>query len=77
MPLLPMDDDQDLLSLYPETTISFDYGAEEVVVYTTQQDVYEGLLAKETRPKRKRPLNPGYEVIYHLSDCRSPLGFIK
>ena len=69
-------DDQPL-NPYPETTISFDYGANEVVVYTTQQDVYEGLLAKETRPKRKRLLDPGYEVIYRLSDCRNPLGFVK
>lgn len=55
-----------------ETTISYDYDADEVVVYTTQGDVYTGLLDRATRPIRHRDLNPGYELIYHLADWPDP-----
>jgi hypothetical protein len=63
--------------LYAETTISYDYDAAEVVVYTTRTDVYEGLLARPTRPKSHRSLEPGYELIYRLSDCHVPTGLVK
>lgn len=55
-----------------ETTISYDYDADEVVVYTTQHDVYEGLLGRTTPPVRHRPLLPGYELIYRLSVWPDP-----
>ena len=63
--------------LYAETTISYDYDAEEVVVYTTRSDVYEGFLALFTQPKTHRSLDPGYELTYRLSDCRFPAGLIR
>jgi hypothetical protein len=55
-----------------ETTISYDYDADEVVVYTTSHNVYEGLLARATSPTRYRPLLPGYELIYRLADWPDP-----
>jgi hypothetical protein len=55
-----------------ETAISYDYDADEVVVYTTRNDVYEGLLARTVRPTRHRPLLPGYELIYRLADWPDP-----
>lgn len=63
--------------LYAETTISYDYDVSEVVVYTTRTDVYEGLLARSTRPKSHRSLEPGYELIYRLTDCHVPTGLVK
>ena len=63
--------------MYAETTISYDYDASEVEVYTTCIDVYEDLLARSTRPKSHRPLEPGYELIYRLTDCHPSTWLIK
>lgn len=57
---------------FGETAISYDYDADEVVVYTTRNDVYTGLLGRSTAPVRHRPLLPGYELIYRLSDWPHP-----
>lgn len=65
------------LSEYHETTFSYDYETNEVLVYTTRQDVYEGLLARSTRPKRHRSLEPGYELVYKSSVCASPMELVK
>lgn len=55
-----------------ETAISYDYDADQVVVYTTSHDVYEGLLSRSIPPIHHRPLLPGYELIYRLTDWPDP-----
>ena len=55
-----------------ETTISYDYDVDEVVVYTTLHDVYEAMLGRSIRPMRHRSLLPGYELIYRLTDWPQP-----
>lgn len=55
-----------------ETAISYDYDADQVVVYTTSHEVYGGLLARTVPPLRHRDLSPGYELIYRLADWPQP-----
>lgn len=62
---------------YHETTISFDHETNEVLFYTTREEVYKALLARHSRPLSSKELNPGYEVLYKASDCKMPTDVLK
>lgn len=62
---------------YHETTISYDHEADEVLFYTTKEEVYKALLARHNNPLQSRELEPGYEVLYRAADCKNPQDVLK
>lgn len=60
-----------------ETTLTFEHDRGTVTVYTTRQDVYEGLLDLPTPPLRHTDLQPGYELVYRESDIRDVSDLIR
>jgi hypothetical protein len=59
-----------------ETAISYDHEEGLVHVYTTREDVYSGFLGVGLKPLQHRSLNPGYELVYPLSQCQDPASLL-
>lgn len=60
-----------------ETTIQIDHTNKRVEFYTTKRSVFLALVHRNPNVITAKELNPGYEVVYPLDQCRSGEDFVR
>ena len=62
---------------YRESTITFNYTSKTVEFYFTKKTNYDNCLKRNPMCVCHKDLNPGYIIVYPMSECRLPELLLK